>query len=108
MLMLCPKVVQIGLLAAMRVSCSHLKLVFLLFLLLLLLLVLAHWCLVCSYWIGQCAGTEWLARFLPLWLADWLLYRAMGLAATEPVLLSNAAALAQAGTAASASGKKSR
>jgi hypothetical protein len=83
-------------------------LLLLLLLLLMMMMMLVQWCMACRYWIGQCAGTEWLARFLPLWLADWLLYRAMGLAATEPVLLSNAAALAQGGTAAAVSGKKGR
>jgi hypothetical protein len=49
--------------------------------------------LLCRYWVGPCAGAEWLVRYLPLGLQDWLVYRSMGLVKLEPVLKSNAAAL---------------
>lgn len=47
----------------------------------------------CRNWVGPCAGLEWLVRYLPLSVQDWLLYRSLGLGRLEPVLLENAAAL---------------
>lgn len=48
------------------------------------------------YWVGPCAGIEWLVRYLPLPLQDWLVYKSFNLAALEPVLAENAAALRRA------------
>lgn len=42
---------------------------------------------------GPCAGLEWLVRYLPLPIQDWLLYRSLGLGKLEPVLLQNAQTL---------------
>lgn len=50
---------------------------------------------------GPCAGIEWVVRYLPLALQDWLVYKSFNLAALEPVLAENAAALRQAQQASS-------
>lgn len=44
-------------------------------------------------WVGPCAGLEWVVRYLPPCVQDYLLYRSLGLGKLEPVLLENAAAL---------------
>lgn len=47
----------------------------------------------CRYWVGPCAGMEWLLRYLPLPLQDWLVYRSLGMTQLEPVVRENAAQL---------------
>ncbi len=44
--------------------------------------------------IGQCAGLEWLPRFMPRWLQDRVLSKALGINALIPQMKKNAAVLA--------------
>jgi len=45
---------------------------------------------VVRYWVGPCAGSEWMVRWLPLWLQDRLAAKAFGLNAMRATLLTNA------------------
>eukprot|EP00775_Hariotina_reticulata_P004497 gene4497-4750_t len=42
------------------------------------------------YWVGPCAGIEWLVRWLPLWLQDRLAAKAFGLSNMQATLPANA------------------
>lgn len=44
----------------------------------------------CRYWVGPCAGLEWLVRYLPLPLLDWFVYKSFGIAKLEPDMRRNA------------------
>ncbi|WIA36243.1 hypothetical protein OEZ86_007575 [Tetradesmus obliquus] len=55
------------------------------------------------YWVGPCAGVEWLLRFFPLWLQDRLAFKAMGLHQLRPTVV---AATAKAAAAAAAGRKQ--
>ncbi|KAI8473067.1 MAG: hypothetical protein J3K34DRAFT_412094 [Monoraphidium minutum] len=46
------------------------------------------------YWVGQTAGLEWLPRFMPKWLQDRVLSKALGVTALAPEMRLNAAVLA--------------
>lgn len=46
----------------------------------------AVWCCYCRYWVGPCAGKEWLLRYIPLWLQDRLAYKVMGLSVLAPAM----------------------
>ena len=48
----------------------------------------------CRLFIGRCAGMEYAPRLLPLWLADRVLFKALGVDRTAATLRENGAKLA--------------